>query len=235
MHGVPISLPRREMTIDEWARLPEDEAGELVDGWLANEELPDLIHETVVSWLIHVLRSWVIARGGFVFGSEARFVVAERSGRKPDVTMYLPGGRPLPRRGAVRIPPDVAVEVVSPTPRDGRRDRVEKPDEYARFGVRFYWIIDPEERTLEMFELGTDGRYVRALAAADGKVQGVPGCGELVLDLDALWAEVERLAAYNHGPMSAGEPPPLEGTYAIASDTLTLALKSNSTVQLTKE
>jgi Uma2 family endonuclease len=181
------------MTIDEWAAMPEDEPGELVDGRLEDEEVPDLVHETVVSWLIGVLRAWFVVRGGFVFGSEAKYGLTPRRGRKPDVTVHFPGGPKLPRRGPVRVPPSLAIEVVSPRPRDSRRDRVEKPDDYARFGVRNYWIIDPEERTLEVFELGTDGRYVRAHAAADGIVAEVPGCPGLTLDLDALWAEVDRL------------------------------------------
>jgi Uma2 family endonuclease len=90
------------------------------------------------------------------------------------------------------VAPSIALEVVTDTPRDARRDRVEKPDEYARFGVRWYWIVDPMERTLEIFELGADGRYVRAMAAADGDVTP-PGCEGLVLPLDGLWAEIDRL------------------------------------------
>jgi Uma2 family endonuclease len=180
------------MTLAEWAALPEDEPGELVDGRLVEEEVPDLLHESTVSWLIGVLRGWLIARGGFVFGSEAKFEVSEARGRKPDVSFYLPGAR-LARRGAVRIPPYVAIEVVSATRRDRRRDRVEKPDDYARFGIRYYWIVDPEARTVEMFELGSDGRYVRALAAAGGVLADVPGCEGLTLELDSLWAELDRL------------------------------------------
>jgi Uma2 family endonuclease len=183
----------RYMSIAEWVQMPEDEPGELLDGRLVEEEVPDLIHETVVSWLIGLLRGWIIARGGFVFGSEGKFVVAPERGRKPDVTVFFPAARMLPRRGAVHVPPDVAVEVVSPTPRDRRRDRIEKPDDYAAFGVRYYWIIDPEERSLEILELGADGRYVRALGAVSGRLDPVPGCDGLVMDLDEMWAEIDRL------------------------------------------
>lgn len=181
------------MSVDEWAAMPEDESGELVDGYLQEEEMPGLLHELVVAWLLRVLGSWAAPRGGLVFGSEAKFAVAARRGRKPDLTMYLPGHPSLPRHGAVRVPPDVAVEVVTPTPRDVRRDRVEKVDDYAVFGVRYYWIVDPEQQTFEILELGGDGRYVRALGAASGTLPTIPGCESLTLDLDELWREVEKL------------------------------------------
>jgi Uma2 family endonuclease len=184
--------PPRPLSLDEWAGLEEDEPGEFVDGWLAEEEVPDLAHESVVAWLIGVLRAWLIARGGFVFGSEAKFALSGSRGRKPDVTAYLPGRTGLPRRGVVRVPPDIAVEVLSEAPRDARRDRIEKPDEYARFGIHWYWLIDPHARTFEVFELGADGRYVRALAASSGCLR-IPRCDGLELDLDQLWAEIDRL------------------------------------------
>jgi Uma2 family endonuclease len=192
---------KRGMTFADWVRLPEDEPGELVDGQLVEEEVPDAIHEVVVAWVIRILGGWLIPQGGLVLGSEAKFAVSAPRGRKPDASAYLPGSRTPPRRGAITAPPDIMVEVVSPTPRDARRDRVEKLQEYAAFGVRWYWIIDPQERTLEILELGADGRYAHARPAADGVVTSVPGLDGLTLDLDALWGEVERL-----GPESGEEP-----------------------------
>jgi Uma2 family endonuclease len=194
-------LTEQRMTFATWAAMPEDEPGELVDGQLVEEEVPDAIHEVIVTWVIGVLRGWIIVQGGLVLGSDAKFVVSAPRGRKPDASAYLPGSQKPPRRGAITVPPDIMVEVVSATPRDARRDRVDKLHEYAAFGVPWYWIMDPQERTLEILELGADGRYVHALAAADGSVDRVPGAPGLTLDLDALWSEVERL-----GPES-GEVP----------------------------
>jgi len=193
---------RAAITLEEWVALDEDEPGEVVEGHLEVEEVPDYVHEVLVSLLTRLLGNWVIPLGGLVGGSGGKFAVAERRGRKPDLTVYLPGSTLPPRRGLIRVPPDIAVEVVSPTPRDARRDRVEKVDDYARFGVRWYWIVDPELRSLEILELGADGRYVHALGASAGMVERVPGCEGLTLDLDELWAAIDRLAA-EEGPSSS--------------------------------
>jgi len=183
-----------EISLEEWAALPEDEPGELVDGRLEEEEVPDYVHEVLVILLGRLLANWVLPRRGLVGGSGGKFGTGERRGRMPDLTVYLPGRRP-PARGLIRVPPDIAVEIVSPTPLDARRDRVEKVDDYAAFGIRWYWIVDPELRSLEILELGPDGRYVHALGATSGVIGPVPGCEGLALDLDELWGEIDRLAA----------------------------------------
>lgn len=193
--SLAIETPPPEMTLEQWAAMPEDDSGELVDGHLVEEEMPDLIHESYVSWFVYTMKSWLAGRGGFVFGSEGKFAVAPRRGRKPDVTVYLPGSKRPEARGVVRTPPDIAIEIVSPTPRDGRRDRIEKVQEYAAFGVRWYWIVDPALRTLQLLELGPDGRYVHAVGQSEGVIDRVPGCEGLTLDLDAMWAEADRLEA----------------------------------------
>ena len=187
-------VPGDLLTIEEWAAMPEDDPGELVDGVLVEEEMPDLAHETVVAWLISTLRAWLVPRRGFVFGSEARLAVGPRRGRKADLIAYLPGCPPLPRRGVVHVPPYIAVEVISRTPADHRRDRDDKAADYARFGVPWYWLVDPEDRTLEVLARSDAGRYRRAVLASGGILHVVPGCDGLSLDLDALWAEIDRLA-----------------------------------------
>lgn len=137
-------LPGRGLSLQEWAALSEDEAGELVDGALTEEEVQDPpVHELAVTLLVLFFGNHLIPRGGFVFTSEVKLAVLPTRGRKADVSAYFPGGHRPPRRGLLRAPPDLLVEVVTPTPRDERRDRVEKMGEYQAFGVRFYWLVDP--------------------------------------------------------------------------------------------
>jgi Uma2 family endonuclease len=181
----------RQLTFEEWAAMDEDEPGELVDGYLEEEEVPNVIHEVVLTWFAMVFRTW-LGRRGWVIGSGAKFAVRPNRGRKPDLTVYLGGERKPPANGIVRVPPDIAVEVVSPSARDGRRDRIEKMADYAAFGIRYYWLIDPAFRSLEIFEL-MNGHYARTAYATEGTMTSVPGCEGLTIDLDALWQELAEL------------------------------------------
>jgi Uma2 family endonuclease len=190
------------MTLDEWADLPEGEEGEFVDGWLVEEEVPDFVHEAIVAWLLEKIVAWTRARGGIAGSSDAKFAVASSRGRKPDITVFVPGRMP-PRRGLVRVPPEIAVEVVSSRPRDRRRDRIEKSAEYAAFGIAWYWLVEPEPLRLEILRRNDAGSYVTALVASTGVLRDVPGCPGLVLDLDEL---AEYLARLPHADDGESDP-----------------------------
>jgi Uma2 family endonuclease len=181
------------MTLQEWADLDEDVEGELVDGVLEEEEMPSFLHEIIVSFLNAVLRGWVRRRNGQVASSETKIAVGLRRGRKPDLSVYLRNQLPGLDDALIRATPHVVVEVTSPRPRDARRDRVDKLRDYARAGIRYYWILDSRLRSLEVFELAANGRYSLALAAAGGRVR-IPGCPGLVVDLDSLWREIDDAA-----------------------------------------
>jgi Uma2 family endonuclease len=182
------------MTVDEWADLDEDIEGELVDGALEEEETPTHLHELVVTWLLVVLHQWARPLRGRVTGSETKIAVGARRGRKPDVSVYLRGRKPALDDSLVTVAPHLVVEVTSPRARDVRRDRIDKQIDYARARVRYYWILDPQLRTLEILALGRGGRYGVALERTAGRFR-VPGCPGLVLDLDDLWREIDEAAS----------------------------------------
>jgi len=183
--------PSSTMTVAAWLALDEDESGELVRGRLVEEEVPDATHEAVVAWLLWTLKTW-LGRTGLVLGSDLKLLVAEKTGRKPDLVVYLAGSPLPPRKGPITTPPDLLIEVVSPSPRDERRDRVEKMAEYAQFGVKYYWLVDAALGSVEMFEL-IGGRYSKAVGVTGGTIHDIPGCPGLSIDVDALWQELARL------------------------------------------
>jgi Uma2 family endonuclease len=188
-----MSLPAQEMTLEEWAAREEDAEGELVDGHLVEEEVADCTHEIVVAYLMRQLGNWGEPSGILVGASQGDFAVGPKRGRRPDAFAYLPGAPRPKRHGLMRVPPSIIIEVVSPVPRDRRRDLVEKVDDYARFGVKWYWLVDPAARTLQILELGAESRYVIVRNATEGVLDDVPGCPGLRLELDPLWRAIDTL------------------------------------------
>jgi Uma2 family endonuclease len=186
------AVPKPLMTFEQWANMDEDEPGEFVDGKLVEDEVPSVKHEIVVSWLIGALRGWGQPRDCQVFGSELKLRVARTRGRKPDVSMYAEGTR-FRDAAFLRKPPMLIVEVVSRQPRDVKRDRLEKRQEYATFGVQHYWLVDPNARIFEFLTLGSNGRWIDATdSASEGRIE-IAGFDGLVLDLDELWRQVDSI------------------------------------------
>ena len=179
------------LTVQEWAA-EDDAPGEFVDGRRVDEEMPSLLHKAIVMWLGALLSAWLAPGQGWVLGSETKFLVGRGRGRKADLSVYLKGAVPSRHASLLTVPPHLIIEVLSPDKRDQHRDRVQKVAEYATFGVKYYWIVDPINRLVNVHELTDDGRYVVALAEAEGR-HDVPGCDGLALDLDALWAHVDAL------------------------------------------
>ena len=88
---------------------------------------------------------------GYVFGSQTGyrcFSVKKNLVRKPDVSCIMRGrfaGEVIPK-GDITIPPDLAVEVVSP---NDLYEAVEiKVDEYIKAGVRLVWVVCPATKSI---------------------------------------------------------------------------------------
>lgn len=178
------------MTVEEWADLDEEDRSELVDGLLEEPEMTDATHEVVLAWLQSALRAYFRPRNAWVLGAGLKVALGPRRGRIPDLSVFAT--RRPPARGLIREPADILVEIVSPGPSNHRRDRIAKVADYARFGAKQYWLVDPEARTFEILEL-RDGTYAHVAGGGDGQLDVVSHDG-LTLDLDDLWSELDRLA-----------------------------------------
>jgi Uma2 family endonuclease len=60
-------------------------------------------------------------------------------------------------------------------------------------GAKQYWLVDPKLRTFEIWSLDKNKKYQPIATAARGKIRKIPTLPALVVDVDALWAEVDRL------------------------------------------
>jgi Uma2 family endonuclease len=84
---------------------------------------------------------------------------------QPDLVFISRANLGIIQHRAIFGTPDLPVELVSPS--SVRRDRYDKKELYARFGVKEYWIGDPANQALEVLTL-KEGRY-ELLGCAEGK------------------------------------------------------------------
>jgi Uma2 family endonuclease len=183
--AAPDTSSTRLVSWEDFVRLHEDDPRELIDGVLVETEVPTELHEWVVARLITALGNWAEAHGGVVLGSGYKVRITTRRAVMPDVQLYRKDNPS--RRGRLGLEaghPDLAIEVVSSS--SAGYDRVRKLSWYASLGVPEYWLVDPEERTLQRMLL-TDGRYL-IVDNLDGDVtfapQTFPG---LAIPLADLW------------------------------------------------
>lgn len=102
--------------------------------------------------------------------------------RGPDIAFWSIARQPEVPEGYFEIPPDLAVEVLSP---DDRRAKVrEKIREYVATGVKVVWLVDPESRAVTVYVGSLRGTELDTTDTLDGG-EVLPGFSCLVADLFA--------------------------------------------------
>jgi Uma2 family endonuclease len=76
----------------------------------------------------------------------------------PDIAWWSAARRPPLGRGAIRVVPDLVVEVLSPSTR--ANDLGVKRELYMRSGVRELWLVDPDARTVIRVNPGSESDEV---------------------------------------------------------------------------
>jgi Uma2 family endonuclease len=134
--------PGHLYTVEEFMALPDDgNRYELVEGELVEMGQPGDKHGRISKRLDKVLTNYVDEKNlGLVYGPTG-FRLAPRTVRAPDLAFVQTERVPPETDGAVEVPPDLAVEVISPN--DKWSEIVAKVREYQTAGVGLIWLIDP--------------------------------------------------------------------------------------------
>lgn len=156
------------LTYDDLRDMPDDgQRYEIIGGELVVTPAPSMGHQLVSGSLYDLLRHYArTVNGGKVVYAPFDVRLSPHDVVEPDL-VFLSAARPrVPNEdNSIDYPPDLVVEVISPSSR--RSDRVAKMALYARAGVPEYWIADPVERSLVINLLQGD-TYVSVAPDADG-------------------------------------------------------------------
>ncbi len=182
-----VPLPR-PATYDDLIALPPNQVGEIVAGVLYSHPRTAAKHARVSSVLGSDLGSpfdrgrggpggwWILDEPELHLGRDV--LVPDLAGWRRE---RMPS---IPDVPWFELAPDWVCEVLSPS--TGRLDRVRKMPIYADTGVTHLWLIDPDLRTLEVYE--REGAHWLLLAShADQDIVRARPFDAIELELAALW------------------------------------------------
>jgi Uma2 family endonuclease len=159
-HGRHMSLAEFEH-----AEVQERKLYELGRGVIIVSDVPNPSHFAQVLAIRDQISAYRIAHRGQIYGiasgSECKIPVAElESERHPDLAIYkTPPHSDEADVWATWIP-EIVIEVISAG--SEQRDYVEKREEYLRFGVQEYWIVDAERQQMLVLRRSA-GRWVERI------------------------------------------------------------------------
>lgn len=144
----------QRLTYHDLHSIPQEREGdrhEIIDGELVVTPSPSWHHQAISESLGFALQTFVRANGlGKVAFAPVDVRLTPDNVLIPDIIFIARDRLHVAGPKTVDAPPDIAIEILSPGTR--RRDLTEKRDLYAQFGVREYWIVDPANRTVTVFE-----------------------------------------------------------------------------------
>ena len=182
--------PQKPATYDDLLGLPENVVGEIIAGRLVTHPRPAPKHARAYSSLgVKIGNPFDHGEngpGGWWIIDEPELHL-ERDILVPDLAGWKRERMPrLPETAWFELPPDWVCEILSSS--TARVDRAEKLPVYARHGVRYAWLVEPDLRTLEVFE-NREGQWVLLTVLEDDAAVSQPPFDAISFSLSSLWAD----------------------------------------------
>lgn len=175
-------------SVEDYFNLPDCADYELIEGELIKKNAPGYTHQIVVGEIFMSFRQWMKERCKKCEVIPAPFcvVLSERNGVvvQPDISVIC--NRDFIQDGVCMGAPDLIVEVLSKS--NKAYDTSEKLHIYHKYGVREYWIVDPEKEYI-MVHFLEDGELPIIMPFSEKVSSGV--IKGLTLNLGKLLAEHE--------------------------------------------
>ena len=156
-----------KLTCYDYFQLTDDRRYELLEGDLFLVPAPHLAHQQILGKLWTAIYAHAKAgRLGEVLLAPCDVVLSESIVVQPDVVFVAGEHQGILTDANIQGAPDLVVEILSPSTRE--RDLGIKRDLYARHGVREYWIVDSETKTIEVLCLRATGYHTDSIVPWTG-------------------------------------------------------------------
>lgn len=154
-----VAIPPKEIyTYADYALLPEGAPYQLIGGKLVMTPAPTTFHQVVSMRLENAMVNFVRQHHlGLVLYAPVDVYLEETETYQPDIIFMARERLAIVERNRINGAPDLVVEILSPS--TAYYDLKKKARTYAAHGVREYWIVDPEEKNIEVYT-GREGQFI---------------------------------------------------------------------------
>jgi Uma2 family endonuclease len=140
----------KEWTVEEFLLLNETNTFcELVNGELVMSPSPTPYHQFVCSNLNDILKAAAKKNGGICYFAPIDVFIDQKTVYQPDLLFLSRENRKIVSTRGIEGVPDIVVQIISPS--NAFMDRNVKRATYQRIGVKEYWLVDPDNKTLEIY------------------------------------------------------------------------------------
>lgn len=135
-------------TLEDYYALPDERRVELIDGFIYDMAAPSTIHQIIAMEFAVQIRNYIKKNKGecipFISPVDVQLDCDDKTMVQPDVLIVCDKSKIIKR--CVMGAPDFVVEVLSPSGRV--KDTIKKLNKYLDAGVKEYWIVDPDKKSV---------------------------------------------------------------------------------------
>jgi Uma2 family endonuclease len=165
-----ITIERPPRTLMEvYEMLPEGTLAELIENQIYMSPAPIFSHQRIIKSIAKQLDKIVEGTdlGMVIFAPFDVKLDKTKNSVQPDIVVILKSNQnQINELGRFEGVPDLLVEVLSPSNKE--YDLIKKKDLYEKFGVKEYWIVDPETKLAIGFKLS--GNTYTKISEEIGKI-----------------------------------------------------------------
>jgi len=141
---------KKKYTYKDYLNMRDDKRYELIGGELMMTPSPIPYHQWISKNIGYEMERFVREKGlGMVFHAPCDVYLDDENVIQPDILFVSHERTHIIGKNNIQGAPDLVIEILSES--TAYTDLMKKKRLYAKFGVKEYWIVDPEGRTIELY------------------------------------------------------------------------------------
>ncbi len=147
-----------QATYEDYSKTPEGGKYQLIGGEIIEMTSPTPYHQEILQNLNYYLSIFVRENKlGKIYIAPTDVYFSKTETYQPDILFLLGENLDKLKEKKIEGAPDLVIEILSPS--TGYYDVKYKKSVYEKFGVKEYWIVDPKDKTVEIYE-NTNGKFL---------------------------------------------------------------------------